>query len=205
MLKPLSGGLSPLARGTLHLFQRRDRCHRFIPAGAGNTIGSLPADLLSPVYPRWRGEHWKRQGFPCSRSGLSPLARGTRHPDEPVFHAGRFIPAGAGNTCITRLTLARTPVYPRWRGEHASYQGQILLWQGLSPLARGTLISEVCARRQRRFIPAGAGNTAGRGFLAVERAVYPRWRGEHPPSVRGDVLFPGLSPLARGTQDDKPG
>ncbi|EHC32918.1 hypothetical protein LTSEADE_4129, partial [Salmonella enterica subsp. enterica serovar Adelaide str. A4-669] len=44
------------------------------------------------------------------------------------------------------------------------------------------------------FIPAGAGNTNIVSPSCDSSSVYPCWRGEHPPSVRGDVLFPGLSP-----------
>ena len=59
MLLTSSAGLSPLARGT-----RGDGAYvslsvRFIPAGAGNTVPPLLVDPLTPVYPRWRGEHSK--------------------------------------------------------------------------------------------------------------------------------------------------
>ncbi|EHX75676.1 hypothetical protein ECDEC14A_3005 [Escherichia coli DEC14A] len=33
----------------------------------------------SPVYPRWRGEHNNIHRIGSSATGLSPLARGTRH------------------------------------------------------------------------------------------------------------------------------
>ncbi|EGB42479.1 hypothetical protein EREG_02007 [Escherichia coli H120] len=35
------------------------RCQRFIPAGAGNTVGKPLGPVLTTVYPRWRGEHTK--------------------------------------------------------------------------------------------------------------------------------------------------
>ncbi|OXZ49449.1 hypothetical protein RW70_02502, partial [Escherichia coli] len=53
------GGLSPLARGTLRRSRMRLYCTRFIPAGAGNTADCGIDTGLSPVYPRWRGEHTK--------------------------------------------------------------------------------------------------------------------------------------------------
>ncbi|ENC59934.1 hypothetical protein ECP02999175_3090 [Escherichia coli P0299917.5] len=82
----------------------------------------------------------------------------------------RFIPAGAGNTLPLSALLARNTVYPRWRGEH---------FDGLSPLARGTLRIAHADNRARRFIPAGAGNTSAENRSIAPTSVYPRWRGEH--------------------------
>ncbi len=70
-------GLSPLARGT-----RGDRSYdpawlRFIPAGAGNTWLQTNQPASGSVYPRWRGEHEGTGKTKITRSGLSPLARGT--------------------------------------------------------------------------------------------------------------------------------
>ena len=70
---------------------------------------------------------------------------------------------------------------------------------GLSPLARGTHISEQKTKPQPRFIPAGAGNTIKKLFCVSFRSVYPRWHGEHFYSVNNRSLIVGLSPLARGT------
>ncbi|CEI44152.1 hypothetical protein SIN_02900 [Salmonella enterica subsp. enterica serovar Infantis] len=50
--------------------------------------------------------------------GLSPLARGTRFADGGYLIFDRFIPAGAGNT--------------------HGHSGKALVYDGLSPLARGT-------------------------------------------------------------------
>ena len=52
-------GLSPLARGTPWRRLTESNCHRFIPAGAGNTPHSLQVIVRFTVYPRWRGEHTK--------------------------------------------------------------------------------------------------------------------------------------------------
>ena len=40
---------------------------------------------------------------------------------------GRFIPAGAGNTITQHQGSAKSPVYPRWRGEHADSRKKALL------------------------------------------------------------------------------
>ncbi len=84
--------------------------------------------------------------------------------------------------------MPQTQVYPRWRGEHCMALASSLTDAGLSPLARGTHISEQKTKPQPRFIPAGAGNTYKTRTHPPRGAVYPRWR--------------GLSPLARGTRRD---
>ncbi|ALP96692.1 hypothetical protein FORC20_0915 [Salmonella enterica subsp. enterica serovar Typhimurium] len=59
--------------------------------------------LINPVYPRWRGEHCCRGRVSFDKSGLSPLARGTRVQVFGVYLLARFIPAGAGNTNLIQL------------------------------------------------------------------------------------------------------
>ena len=83
-----------------HACQRlfKPAAERFIPAGAGNTNFLNLFFSRNSVYPRWRGEHWQRAITTVSRSGLSPLARGTRRIAIAYPGKVRFIPAGAGNT-----------------------------------------------------------------------------------------------------------
>ena len=92
------------------------------------------------------------------------------------------------------------PVYPRWRGEHRIVKPRYNQECGLSPLARGTPGRCRLPCGTKRFIPAGAGNTFS--CLTTDRrlTVYPRWRGEHAPLLSVVISSPGLSPLARGTQ-----
>ncbi len=72
----------------------------------------------------------------------------------------RFIPAGAGNTSPPDGGDALMAVYPRWRGEHGFGFFTHIYLTGLSPLARGTHRLHPAKYLDRRFIPAGAGNTA---------------------------------------------
>ncbi len=133
------------------------------------------------------------------RCGLSPLARGTRCQSLPTPGRRRFIPAGAGNTFITAISVMTGPVYPRWRGEHAESMHNFDRENGLSPLARGTQKDIRSPALPNRFIPAGAGNTSRCRSCSGSGPVYPRWRGEH---HRYPIVIrpaPGLSPLARGT------
>ena len=111
-------GLSPLARGTHHIYEIRYLLNRFIPAGAGNSCELFKWASSDAVYPRWRGELASR-----SFDG----------------HASyRFIPAGAGNSIAGLDYPPRKSVYPRWRGELAVRLHILARAPGLSPLARGT-------------------------------------------------------------------
>jgi len=58
--------------------------------------------FLRAVYPRWRGEHKAKSQDYVIASGLSPLARGTLSTPTHSRFTHRFIPAGAGNTCIVK-------------------------------------------------------------------------------------------------------
>ncbi len=155
--------------------------------------------MLWSVYPRWRGEHTSVIAAAFYIIGLSPLARGTPDIEIPELNITRFIPAGAGNTTSCPLSLFQLPVYPRWRGEHASSTATRKDFFGLSPLARGTHRARNATPGKRRFIPAGAGNTYLLPPAEYVRSVYPRWRGEHAPASHPGIAAAGLSPLARGT------
>ncbi len=152
-------GSSPRARGT-HVVLNRDLPNgRFIPAGAGNTNTCLATAWLIPVHPRGRGEHVKPVLALYLVSGSSPRARGT----PPVLPRGagwrRFIPAGAGNTTLSRRPCHPIPVHPRGRGEHSAAGSAAGRTDGSSPRARGTPSKNLPFHVLCRFIPAGAGNT----------------------------------------------
>ncbi len=194
------GGLSPLARGTPANNYSPTALGRFIPAGAGNTRKRLIRFLRAAVYPRWRGEHRHSTPGLYWSIGLSPLARGTRLCERIASRFQRFIPAGAGNTPASQKLVQPGAVYPRWRGEHRLSSQRKFASNGLSPLARGTLICLMVMTLNRRFIPAGAGNTRISISMSRTGAVYPRWRGEHSLQKISLIPLPGLSPLARGTR-----
>ncbi len=200
----MQAGLSPLARGTLRQSGNTIEVGRFIPAGAGNTLLFTLYCGPTAVYPRWRGEHTLPAAQTGAQSGLSPLARGTRRLIRMKIDSKRFIPAGAGNTPRIRWPPSLTPVYPRWRGEHPWFLRFSRLSGGLSPLARGTHRHKKARRLTRRFIPAGAGNTAFFTMSSVTISVYPRWRGEHDKEKPSPAVNTGLSPLARGTHTLSP-
>ena len=70
---------------------------------------------------------------------------------------------------------------------------------GSSPLARGTLRQQAGPDRERRLIPARAGNTRSCASPFSGTPAHPRSRGEH--GCEHSMEFPdaGSSPLARGT------
>ena len=131
--------------------------------------------------------------------GLFPRARGTRGFIHQPAASLRFIPAGAGNTDVSPTARHMISVYPRWRGEHTRLAIPFSHYDGLSPLARGTLVVRCQIGLAVQFIPAGAGNTLRWRLRPENHSVYPRWRGEHAGSYGLFPVHDGLSPLARGT------
>ena len=194
-----SGGLSPLARGTLNERRTGYNARRFIPAGAGNSLSPSAVARARSVYPRWRGELPGRPAPPELIIGLSPLARGTPMAFGKRHQHVRFIPAGAGNSTANQLPEPTSPVYPRWRGELHCNPSARAISRGLSPLARGTHDIELSIYLFFRFIPAGAGNSCFYSSRLAQIAVYPRWRGELILFAAESLCRYGLSPLARGT------
>ena len=192
-------GLSPLARGTLIQSRNRLKIMRFIPAGAGNSQHWNSRKTGRAVYPRWRGELLTLAARYRPGRGLSPLARGTLIQSRNRLKIMRFIPAGAGNSQHWNSRKTGRAVYPRWRGELRQVTTQATESSGLSPLARGTRLTILVRNNQRRFIPAGAGNSLRLFAIARFLPVYPRWRGELRKLASYNPQPSGLSPLARGT------
>jgi len=121
---------------------------------------------VAPVHPRRRGEHHVAGRSEHPVVGSSPQARGTLNLPRRQFLKQRFIPAGAGNTAQAGTRCPRTPVHPRRRGEHPRNDISSSRTAGSSPQARGTLRRHADRWRIRRFIPAGAGNTASSSAVA---------------------------------------
>ena len=117
---------------------------------------------MPAVHPRERGEHLEVRMRARIVGGSSPRARGTQVNAGGRANPARFIPASAGNTSDSLITLDPMSVHPRERGEHAEVVDQDHVEGGSSPRARGTLLAADQAYRASRFIPASAGNTASR-------------------------------------------
>ncbi len=153
-------GSSPQVRGTRPSGATQADHRRFIPAGAGNTLGTVSMRIDRAVHPRRCGEHHITPDKRKPDTGSSPQVRGTLNIWISAFPRSRFIPAGAGNTAAMALgTLVHT---------------------GSSPQVRGTLWARAMNQRAARFIPAGAGNTGDAlTELGRECGSSPQVRGTH--------------------------
>ncbi len=193
-------GSSPRSRGTrVGEFDAAGHV-RFIPALAGNTPSWPRRAGAGPVHPRARGEH---DGFLPGKwevSGSSPRSRGTLVGGQQVGRHGRFIPALAGNTLWRAGWHRAWPVHPRARGEHVMVARRRSAVSGSSPRSRGTPAIKNKASVLDRFIPALAGNTAGRFHRPESGPVHPRARGEHRISGDPRIAVDGSSPRSRGTR-----
>ena len=151
-------GSSPHARGTLRCANVRYKHQRFIPACAGNAIGTQRNFDNHTVHPRMRGERFFLTRVNNVVFGSSPHARGTPVGEFARPEISRFIPACAGNATPPISKMAVSAVHPRMRGERRNIVYNIIVTHGSSPHARGTLAGEVQYQTVNRFIPACAGN-----------------------------------------------
>ena len=192
-------GSSPRVRGTLCIYRDAAGPGRFIPAGAGNTFHGSGDFLFWPVHPRGCGEHEASERRISSATGSSPRVRGTPRSTRCRAIWRRFIPAGAGNTGDYPVSHATGAVHPRGCGEHRGSRPADPRVYGSSPRVRGTQRSGENRIQAGRFIPAGAGNTAGSLPSNTSQTVHPRGCGEH--SMRRFQMDRqrGSSPRVRGT------
>ena len=108
------------------------------------------------------------------------------------------IPAGAGETSLSKICLIASRAYPRWRGGNAYTKLAGCVFRGLSPLARGKLVEKIYHCLLFGPIPAGAGETDAAIVVSGVDGAYPRWRGGNDVFHNRSSRTEGLSPLARG-------
>ncbi len=97
----LARGSSPRVRGTPVALCIPPFPGRFIPARAGNTVPCTTSQRQGTVHPRACGEHRRATALPRHCGGSSPRVRGTPEGQAEIGIPRRFIPARAGNTCLT--------------------------------------------------------------------------------------------------------
>ena len=98
---------------------------------------------------------------------------------------------------------AVSAVHPRLRGELSLLLIKKIDRNGSSPLTRGTHQLRPRSKRNRRFIPAYAGNSHASSRLSSLNSVHPRLRGELRGTEGVIKVAPGSSPLTRGTRLDQ--
>ena len=193
-------GSSPHARGTPDIVPDLLMGIRFIPACAGNAPEEQANQGRGSVHPRMRGERVDIAVALDNHGGSSPHARGTL--ERPIVHcvAFRFIPACAGNAAPPGTPARAGSVHPRMRGERNEGRDCPFIVHGSSPHARGTHPEQAGQWQSTRFIPACAGNAAGRYKGGRAQTVHPRMRGER--RLGRDITRSGVgsSPHARGTR-----
>ena len=111
----------------------------------------------------------------------------------------RFIPAWAGNSRLSVLCDLACAVHPRVGGEQATCPKVFIGISGSSPRGRGTGPLRHGCPRQRRFIPAWAGNRMPHWQAWRPTAVHPRVGGEQGAARRVMASDGGSSPRGRGT------
>ena len=156
-IRESSQGLSPPTRGSPSRWGRECSLSRSIPAHAGEPITISTMTPLLGVYPRPRGGALACSFSRNSTSGLSPPTRGSPGEAGESGPGRGSIPAHAGEprSQSSRASLYR--VYPRPRGGARWLSTGVAFRIGLSPPTRGSHQLTTGRSRQRRSIPAHAG------------------------------------------------
>ena len=150
-------GLSPHARGNPQVSLGGDHSLGSIPARAGQPSGVRTRCEHSRVYPRTRGATLPEKSTTPAADGLSPHARGNLDRDSRNLGITRSIPARAGQPYAWRDMEDDDTVYPRTRGATGVLEGPYEITSGLSPHARGNLITSGIQTLGQGSIPARAG------------------------------------------------
>ncbi len=172
------GPVHPRLRGELMVYGTAQDAAGFIPAYAGNSKSRPGRTHSITVHPRLRGELFVNPFESDGNNGSSPLTRGTQRRSSRGPYRRWFIPAYAGNSWIQCAAQRCSTVHPRLRGELLNGAPLSQDQGGSSPLTRGTQKTAAEGCRNKRFIPAYAGNSLLGFYRRSGRTVHPRLRGE---------------------------
>ena len=131
-------GSSPRVRGSPAVVNSFLPRFGIIPAGAGLTDYSFPAESPFWDHPRGCGAHQYRQGLLAEKKGSSPRVRGSPAHARPVEANPGIIPAGAGLTSLTRRPTLAAGDHPRGCGAHMPFSSASFHFLGSSPRVRGS-------------------------------------------------------------------
>ena len=197
-------GSSPRVRGTRRWWLFCPPCRAVHPRVCGE-LGALRGSSggLRRFIPACAGNSRRWRRSPRGVFGSSPRVRGTQLQEAVRLEKLRFIPACAGNSSAAATSAFRSAVHPRVCGELGASCATTCAGCGSSPRVRGTPLRALGVRRQRRFIPACAGNSVrGEPVAPVARAVlpvHPRVCGELSCVPSASMCPSGSSPRVRGT------
>ena len=144
---------------------------------------------------------YSRSGLP----GLSPRVRGNLRPAPTPSPPPGTIPAGAGEPA--RSSCPRPPPwdYPRGCGGTRNRTLLTAVVLGLSPRVRGNRKGPDVGKREKRTIPAGAGEPGGHHLIVALDGDYPRGCGGTLVQALKTPAQSGLSPRVRGNRNGKDG
>ena len=132
--------------------------------------------------------------------GSSPRMRGKRHPPSPCNPVMRIIPAHAGQTVSNSSRTSARSDHPRACGANPALSVMTAAPAGSSPRMRGKLGFGFDSFRQRRIIPAHAGQTSRTPTPTPTVSDHPRACGANAAAGRIRTLRRGSSPRMRGKQ-----
>ena len=175
-------GSSPRGRGKPEGRLDGPEGTRLIPARAGKTAASRPADAWESAHPRAGGENITVPGRATRPVGSSPRGRGKRRThrrrnvrcrliparagktqnSRPATRRRGLIPARAGKTSRCTCCICCTMAHPRAGGENRRRRRRETAHLGSSPRGRGKHVRRCHLTGVARLIPARAGKT----FLA---------------------------------------
>ena len=173
-------GSSPRVRGKQIRAAGHETGRRIIPARAGQTVWRSTRSRRPADHPRACGANLCWRAPMSAVRGSSPRVRGKRTTQVPHMQAARIIPARAGQTQYSRLFRRARPDHPRACGANSAMAASIIWVSGSSPRVRGKRRQGREARRQRRIIPARAGQTLVRVVHAFLSRIIPARAGQTP-------------------------
>ena len=191
-------GSSPRVRGKRETALDKALTLRIIPARAGQTSPRCSALRAGPDHPRACGANDDGGSQSNRVLGSSPRVRGKRLRDLVTETAPRIIPARAGQTLGSALSMVGLPDHPRACGANDLTQGVTPVRAGSSPRVRGKLFRWRRMCQRQRIIPARAGQTQPARRNTSHRPDHPRACGANATAVDNCVPGNGSSPRVRG-------
>ncbi len=171
---------------------------RIIPARAGPTRPSSVVAFGNADHPRSCGANHSHKHLDRLSIGSSPLVRGQLVFVTGDFPVERIIPARAGPTVRSRISVQPSPDHPRSCGANKFEPLATDRLYGSSPLVRGQLRLRRPARIAPRIIPARAGPTFRVARASRTVSDHPRSCGANPSTSHLKHHTHGSSPLVRG-------